>query len=213
LQTKRNPIRVIIADDHALVREGLIALLEREAEIKVVAEVERADDLKAALTKTPCDVLLLDLRMDRWVVNDIDSLARITKVMVLTASDRLEDLVAAFHMGARAIVRKTSAVDTVVQAIQAVANGMIWLPPGLQKRLFAQSALEEQPLTKRESEIVRQVAVGLRNAEVAEKLSITEGTVKIHLNNIFQKLGVRDRVELTLYAIRTRLIRVSERRR
>lgn len=209
---KRSPIRLVVADDHGLVREGLIGLLEREPDIKVVAEVERADDLKKTLETTHCDILLLDLKMDRLVLSEIPALARITKVVVLTASDELEDLAAAFRAGARAIVQKTSAADTLTQAIQAVASGAVWIPPALQKKLSGPS-VEAERLTTRETEIVRYVAVGLRNAEVAEKLSITKGTVKIHLNNIFQKLNVRDRVELTLYAIRRGLVGASEPRR
>ncbi len=102
-RAKAKPIRVLIADDHALFREDLNALLSLESDgVKVVGEVERADDLAPALARTPCDVLLLDLQMDRSMVSDIESLARITKVIVLTGSERIEDMVAAFRSGARA---------------------------------------------------------------------------------------------------------------
>ena len=209
---KNKPIRVLIADDHALFREGLRMLLDLEAGVKVVAEVERADQLGPVLTKTPCDILLLDLNMDRSVVGDVEALSRLTKVIVLTGSERLDDMVAAFHNGARAIVRKTQASETLVKAMRAVAEGLIWMPPDVQRQLTASgSTSHEDPLSQREREIVRYVAVGFRNAEVGRRLSITEGTVKAHLNNIFQKLNVRDRVELTLYALRTGLIAIPDR--
>src|SRR6185369_14229311 len=95
-------IRLIIADDHAIVREGLKSLMRLEGDLEVVAEVERAGDIKAALEATPCDVLLLDLQMDEWAGDQIESLARLTSVLVLTASERIEDAMAALRMGARA---------------------------------------------------------------------------------------------------------------
>lgn len=210
---KEKAIRVLIADDHPLVREALASWLDRAANIDVVAQVGRADDLQAALAATPCDVLLLDLKMDRWVIEDIASLASITRVVVFTGTDRMEDVVAAFRLGARGIVQKTATVDTVIDAVEAVAAGMVWIPSEVQKKLNTQwkDGSGEQ-LTRRESEIVRYVAMGLRNSEVAQRLSIAEGTVKVHLNNVFQKLNIRDRVQLTLYAIARGLISISDQR-
>jgi len=211
---KRKLIRILIADDHAMVREGLTAVLGLARDMRVVGEVDRADRLRAALAAIPCDILLLDLKLDRWVIDDIAELAKTTKVIALTGSDRDEDLIAAFRLGARAIIQKTAAAETVREAIRAVAAGMVWLPPAFRTKLTAQSqtaATEE--LTARESEIVRQVAIGLRNAEVGRKLSITEGTVKIHLSNISRKLNIRDRVELTVYAFRSGLIATATQRR
>jgi DNA-binding NarL/FixJ family response regulator len=206
-QTVR-PIKILIADDHAVVRDAITALLELEPDIEVVGAVGRADELRPALSKTPCDILLLDLKMDRWVIKDIAELTQSAKVVVLTAADRDEDIIAALRGGAHAIVHKSFAAETLREAIRSVAGGLIWMPPALRTRLTAANfaAPSSEPLTARESEIVRYVAVGLRNAEVAHRLAITEGTVKIHLNNIFGKLDVRDRVQLTLYALRTRLI-------
>jgi DNA-binding NarL/FixJ family response regulator len=179
----------------------------------VVAQVGKADELKTALTSTPCDVLLLDLKMDRWVIEDISSLSSITRVVVFTGTDRMEDVVAAFRMGARGIVQKTAAVDTLIDAIEAVATGMVWIPSELQKKLNNQWQDQSgEQLTRRENEIVRYVAMGLRNSEVAQKLSIAEGTVKVHLNTVFQKLNIRDRVQLTLYALARGFITLSDNR-
>jgi DNA-binding NarL/FixJ family response regulator len=169
----------------------------------VVGEVERAGGLMEALAGTACDVLLLDLQMERSALDDVRQLATLTKVVVLTASERLEDAITAMRFGARAVVQKRFAVQTLMEAIRAVADGLVWMPPTLQAEITAQwGASVSRQLTSREAEIVRHVATGLRNAEIAERLSITEATVKTHLNNIFEKLKLRDRVELTVYALR-----------
>jgi len=207
----KRPIRVIIADDHSMFRQGLRSLLRLHPEVEVIGEAERAGDILAAIADHPCDALLLDLQMDRSMLEDIGSLAQLTRVIVLTASEQIEDALAALRHGARAIVQKRFAFDTLIEAIRAVGQGLVWMPPVLQAALAAQ--LGEPPdkqLTSREREIVRYVSLGLRNGEVAKRLQITEGTVKTHMNNIFHKLTIRDRVELALYALRVGLITVHE---
>lgn len=202
------PIRLAIADDHALFRQGLKSLLLLQPDIEVVAEVEHTADLQSALSATPCDVLLLDLQMDRWLMDDIPRLSKTTAVIVLTASESSENGVRALCLGARAVVHKRCAIETLMTAIRTVADGLVWMPPTVQAEFAAQGSSTVRRLTERESEIVRCVAIGLRNAQVAERLSITESTVKTHLSNIFQKLGVRDRLELAHYAIKTGLVAV-----
>lgn len=207
-------MRVAIADDHALFRQGLKSLLRLQPDVTVVAELERADALLSTLEHTPCDILLLDLQMERSAFVDIEALAERVAVVVVTATERVEDAIAALRAGARGLVFKRFAIETLMTAIHAVLEGHVWLPPALQAEITTR--LREPAgvlLTRREREIVRHVALGLRNAEVAERLHVTEGTVKTHLNNIFQKLGLRDRVELALYAVRMGIIGVTERRR
>lgn len=207
----KKPIRLILADDHALFRQGLRSLLRHQPDMEVVAEVERASDVLGTLATVPCDMLLLDLQMERWLVNDIESLSHVTRVVVLTASERVEDGLAVLRLGARGVVQKRFAVETLMEAIRAVAEGLVWIPAALQAELAAQwRKAPAVHLTLREAEIVRYVALGMRNAEVANRCSISEGTVKTHLNNIFQKLGIRDRVELTRYAFRTGLLTPRE---
>ena len=205
-------IRVAIADDHALFRQGLKSMLRLQPDVSVVAELERADDLLATLAHTPCDVLLLDLQMERSAFVDIEALAERVKVVVVTASERVEDAVEALRAGARGLVFKRFAIETLMTAIHTVMDGNVWLPPSLQSVITEQMrAPRAVSLTRREREITRHVALGLRNAEVAERLGVSEGTVKTHLNNIFQKLGFRDRVELAMYAVRMGLVRPNER--
>ena len=204
-------LRVAIADDHALFRQGLRSLLSMRGEFTVVGEAERVDAVAGLLADAPCDVLLLDLQMDRDSLGEVEKLAAKAKVIVVTASERVEDALAAIRAGASGVVFKRFAVQTLMDAVRAVAEGQVWMPPNLQASMA--SALREptrDPLTPREREIVELVAHGLRNAEVAKKLSITEDTVKSHLNNVFQKLNVRDRVQLTLYALRHGIVRASE---
>jgi DNA-binding NarL/FixJ family response regulator len=206
------PLRIAIADDHALFRQGLKALLKLERLGTVVAEAERAEDIERMLAGTPCDILLLDLQLDRNTLADVARLSARVKVIVVTASERTEDALFAMRSGARGMVPKHAAFEHLVDALRAVAAEQVWMPPALQVEVMAD--LRGKPgatLTAREREVVRHVALGLRNAEVARRLEISEDTVKKHLNNIFQKLGVRDRVELTHRALRLGLVGINER--
>lgn len=200
-------IRLAIADDHALFRQGIRSLLQLHDEVEIVAEIERADDLPTALAAIDCHVLLLDLQMDRWSGGDVEWLSSRVKVLVVTASERREDALAALRLGARGIVHKRFAIETLMEAIRAVAAGHVWMPPEIQSEVTTLWA-EGEPLTAREREIVALVGGGLRNAEIAKRLFISEVTVKTHLNRIFAKVGARDRVELALYAVRVGLANV-----
>ena len=205
-------MRIAIADDHALFRQGLKSLLRLQPEASVVAEFERAADILPGLERNPCDVLLLDLQMERATFADIEALVERAAVIVVTATERVDDALAALRAGARGVVFKRFAIETLMVAMRTVLDGHVWAPPELQAEMATR--LREPAavaLTRREREIVRQVALGLRNAEVAAKLNVSEGTVKTHLNNIFQKLGVRDRVQLALYAVRIGLVAAHER--
>ena len=206
-------MRLIIADDHALFRQGLKSLLLLESDTQVVAEIESSDDVAPVVSATGCDVLLLDLQMDRWMMEDIPQLKRLTDVIVLTASESAENGVRALRLGAKGLVQKRFAIETLMMALHSVADGLVWMPPTVQTEFARQESSSGKELTPRECEIVRYVASGMRNIEVGERLSITESTVKTHLNNIFQKLGVRDRLELTHYAIKTGMVAVRDRDR
>ena|ERR1700693_1933501 len=208
----RMPIRMIIADDHLLFRQGLRSLLRLRDDIELVGEVETVRDLDSVIASTPCDILLLDLQMERSSMDDIAELSRITKVIVLTANESTEMGMRALRLGAKGIVQKRFAIETLITAIHTVAEGLVWTPPSLQAELADQGNFPVRRLTAREAEIVRCVANGLRNAQVAEHLSISESTVKTHLNKIFQKLDVRDRHGLMHYAIRTGLLSLDRDR-
>jgi DNA-binding NarL/FixJ family response regulator len=209
----KTPIRIFIADDHALFRGGLKSLLRRQRDMQVVGEAETAASVLAKVHETKCDILLLDLQMERWALDDIRALAALTKVVVLTASESVENAIVAMRLGARAVVQKRFAVQALVEAIRAVAEGLVWMPPALQAEVASQwSSSVSRSLTGREIEIVRHVAGGLRNIEIVRHLKITEATVKSHLNNIFDKLKLRDRVELAVYALRHGLVTGRDQR-
>ena len=204
-------LRLIIADDHALFRQGLRSMLRLQPDLEVVAEVESVVELEAALTSTPCDVLLLDLQMDRHALAEIATLSERVRILVVTASENPDEVLAAVRAGARAVVLKRFAIETLIDAIEAVRDGTVWLPPALEEEIRARADTSPtNRLSAREVEIVRLVALGLRNAEIAEHLTITEATVKTHLNKVFQKLELRDRVELARFAIRHGLARADE---
>jgi len=206
------PIRLIIADDHAVFRQGLKSLLATYNRFEVVAEVARSSDLEAVVSATPCEVVVLDLQMDQWVMGEIEWLSRRATVVVLTASESADDAKAALRLGARAVVQKRFALETLIGAIQAAVEGFVSSPPTYQADVTGSSGSPTaNRLTTRESAIVGYVAAGLHNAEVAKLLSITEGTVKVQLHKIFHKLGVRDRVELANYAFRNGLVKVNPR--
>jgi two-component system nitrate/nitrite response regulator NarL len=184
-------IRILVADDHAIFRDGLRKLLEAADEIQIVGEASNGVECIKMLTKLKPDILLLDLRMPEkdglGVLEEVNFDSLPTRVIVLTAAEDDRDVVRAMRLGARGVVLKQSASDLLVKSIRKVSDGEIWLD----NRMTAE---------------VKLVAQGFRNREIGEKLFISEQTVKNHLHNIFDKLGVSDRLELALYAIHHRLI-------
>src|SRR4029450_13209649 len=128
-------VRVAIADDHALFRQGLKSMLRLQPEVTVVAEIERADALLATLEQTPCDVLLLDLQMERSALVDIEALSERLAVIVVTASERLDDGLAAIRAGARGVVSKRFALKPLRPAVRPVVEGRVWLPPALRAEM------------------------------------------------------------------------------
>jgi two-component system nitrate/nitrite response regulator NarL len=203
----KTQIRVLLADDHAIFREGLRKLLDADDDIAIVGEAQNGAECIRLLAKLKPDILLLDLRMP-----DKDGLAVLEEVNFDTLPTR--DVVRAMRLGARGVVLKQSATDLLVKSIHRVHAGEIWLDNRMTAEVmkaFSKSSeagpRREKPLlSDREKEIVQLVAQGFRNKEIGEKLFISEQTVKNHLHNIFDKLGVSDRLELALYAIHHRLI-------
>src|SRR5260370_31167124 len=214
----KQQIRVLLADDHAIFRDGLRKLLDADEDITIVGEASNGGDCIKMRAKLKPDILLLDLRMP-----DKDGLAVLeevnfdqlpTRVVVLTAAEDDRDVIRAMRLGARAVVLKQSATELLVKSIRKVQGGEIWLDNRMTAEVmkaFSKSAdggpRREKPLlSDREKEIVQLVAQGYRNKEIGERLFISDQTVKNHLHNIFDKLGVSDRLELALYAIHHRLI-------
>jgi two-component system, NarL family, nitrate/nitrite response regulator NarL len=214
----KQPIRVMMADDHVIFRQGVRKLLEGQEDISIVGEASNGNECVHMLTKLKPDILLLDLRMpDRdglAVLEEVNLDSLTTRIIVLTAAEDEHDAVRAMRLGARGIVLKQSASDLLVKSIHRVHGGEIWLDNRITAEVmkaFAKTSANgprrDKPLlSDREKEVVQLVAQGNRNKEIGEKLLISEQTVKNHLHNIFDKLGVSDRLELALYAIHHRLI-------
>lgn len=211
----KESIHVLVVDDHTIFREGLCKLLEAEDDISVVGQAQSGAECLALAGKLKPDVVLLDLMMpDR---NGLEVLSALgapggeVRTIVLTASEDERDYVEAVRRGARGLVLKQAAAALLLEGIRKVHRGEMWIDQRVAadvlKAISAPApARGEKPLlTPREQEIVALVTQGFRNKEIAEKLSISEQTVKNHLHNIFDKVGVSDRLELALYALHHKL--------
>lgn len=205
------PIRLILADDHPIVLEGLEQLFRVEPDFQVVARCRDGEEALREVRAHQPDVLVLDIRMPRRDGLDVLRTVRLegltTRVVLLTAALEEEQLVEALRMGVGGVVLKEMAPHLLVEAVREVYSGGSWLDKGSVSRVVSKLLEKEeggredqQLLTPRELEVVRMVARGLRNRAIAEQLFISEGTVKIHLHNIYQKLGIDGRLELAVYA-------------
>jgi DNA-binding NarL/FixJ family response regulator len=210
------PIRVLVADDQAVVREGLEMLLGLSPGIEVVGSAGDGEEaVRLTLERSP-DVVLMDLRMPRC--DGVEATRRIleeqpsSRVVVLTTYADDESVFGALEAGAMGYLTKDSGAQEIQRAIRTVHAGEALLDPSVQLRLIQSLRGEEQParsgsslpddLTQREAEVLRLIAQGLNNREIAERLFISEATVKTHINNIFSKAELRDRAQAVVYAIR-----------
>ena len=209
--TSSTPIRLVAVDDHPIVLEGLERLFRLAGDLEIVARCVNAGEAIEAVRLHRPDVLLLDLRLPGGSGLDVlDRLRREdlpTRAVLLAGSINEDELLEALQLGIRGVVLKEMAPELLVRCIRTVHAGGRWLENG-----FLSKALEtlldrdgvagpgRQALSTRELEIVRLAATGHHNKEIAETLNITEGTVKVHLHNVYEKLEIEGRVELTIYA-------------
>lgn len=213
------PIRVLIADDHTLFREGLRRLLEAEVGFEVVGEAADGEMLLELARRTKADIVLLDLSMPRQdgmdVLRELVAAEIPTKTILLTASIDRTQIVKALKLGAYGVILKESTAQRLFDSIRCVMAGQYWLGrdsvSDLVRALRTLSASESTPksrdfgLTPREMEIVTLVVAGYSNPDIAQRFSISGQTVKHHISNIFDKLGVSNRLELALFAVNHRL--------
>ncbi len=209
-------IRVVLADDHQLVLEGLRGLLSNEPDIEVLATVTNGDSLLTAIEQYKPDVAVVDLQMPG--LDGVSCLQEIrrrdlrVRVLVLTAFSDGESIQSALEGGADGLALKTAPPRQTVDAIKQVGQGNMVFPPAARKWLQGHrpSPVPVFDLSSREWEVLELTAKGLTNPQIAEMLSVSENTVKFHLQNIFQKLGVSNRTEAAGYYFRTRGARDAE---
>lgn len=202
---------MVLVDDHPIVLSGLKQLFESSSDFTIVESCARGEQALEALRTREADVLLLDLRMPGLtgleVLSELSRSGSSCRVVVLTAAISDEEVVEAMSRGAHGVVLKESSPETLLECVRKVHIGEQWLDRESMARAFGrvmrrESAAREAAriLTPRETEVAQMVAQGLRNKIIAERLSISEGTVKIHLHNIYEKVKVNGRLELVLWA-------------
>lgn len=216
------PIRVIIADDHALFRQALKTVLDAEPDLELVAEANDGEEAVRLAEELAPDVVLMDVRMPK--VAGIDAARQLkenlpsTKIVMLTVSDEEEDLFDAIKAGASGYLLKEINPDEVAKAIRQVEGGQSLLSPSMASKLLSEfqtmtKRAEERPyhprLTEREMEVLRHVAQGMTNREIGKALHISENTVKNHIRNILEKLHLNSRMEAVIYAVREKLLEIE----
>jgi DNA-binding NarL/FixJ family response regulator len=207
------PIRILVVEDHPIVRQGLVALLNVVDDVEVVGEA--ADGIEAVRefeTRHP-DVTLIDLRLPK--MSGVEVIQRIradhphARFIVLTTYDGDEDIYRALQAGARAYLLKGMTVEVLISAIRSVHAGKSIIPPAIAQRLAERMATE--PLTQREQDVLEQIVRGKSNKEIGVALEISEATVKTHINNLLGKLGVEDRTQAATAAIQRGLVQLDSK--
>ena len=218
MQQRKNPspapatpaarIRVLIADDHAVVREGLVAMINRQPDMRVVAEAQDGVEAVRQWSEQRPDVSLMDLRMPRLdgvgFISQVRTLDPKARILILTTFDGDEDIYRGMRAGAKAYLLKDAPREQLLDCIRAVHAGDTFLPPNVAAKLAAQVSGER--LTDRELEILALMADGQSNKSIARKLDISEGTVKTHVKSVLFKLGATSRTEAAAIAARRGLV-------
>lgn len=197
------PIRVMLADDHIVVRTGLVSIIQARPDMTVVAEAVSGDQAIALYREHRPDIVLMDLRMPGLdgveAMKAIRSEFRDARLLVLTMYRRDEDIYRAFCAGALGYVLKSSSSDDLIAAIRAVAQGRRYIPPALAAKMSERLPLLE--LSARELDVLRLICKGLANKDIAGRLGIAENTVKNHVAAILDKMGAQDRTQAAVYAL------------
>ncbi len=224
---RAEPIRVLIADDHALFRRGLEMVLEEEDDIDLVGQASNGTEAVTVVSESLPDVVLMDIRMPKSsgieACRATKDVAPSAKIVMLTISDEEEDLFEAIRAGASGYLLKDIPLDEVAEAVRAVHGGQSLINPSMAGKLLSEFATlakrdsEEEraqhvappKLTDREMEVLKLVARGMNNRDIAKELFISENTVKNHVRNILEKLQIHSRMEAVMIAVRQKLIEFS----
>lgn len=212
MKSTTSTIKILVADDHSIVRAGIKALLGTEPDFKVIGEAENGAKAVSMFQELRPDIALLDLRMpvkDGLVATrEIRAAQPDAKILILSRFQGDEEIYAALEAGARGYVLKNSPGEELVPALRAVHRGERWIPREVGSKLAGRSAMEK--LTDREIDVLQRLVSGDSNKELADKMGITEHTVKAHLKNIIGKLQVRDRTEAVTVGLRRGIIRLPD---
>jgi two-component system NarL family response regulator len=204
-------IRVIVVDDHTLMREGVTAVIARQADMIVVGEAVNGEDALALVESEQPDVLLLDLRMPK--LNGVAVIERLCPkcpglaIVVLSTYDTDDDIIRALRAGAKAYLLKDTPPGELADCVRAVHGGRNYVSAAIGAKLAAQAT--QTSLTFRELDVIKLIARGCLNKEIADRLDITEGTVKSHTSALFSKLGVSNRTEAVREAVRRGRVRLE----
>lgn len=213
------PVKVILADDHSMIREGLKQLLEITGEIQVIGEAADGVECLSLLKKAKADVLLLDINMPNMnglqVLEKINKSQSPIKVLILTVHNEIEYLIKAIDIGVNGYMLKDSGSAELKKAVFSIYNGETYIQPELtpllnQKLVEKESDLDKlHSLTKREVQILKLIAEGLFNKEIGDRLDISERTVKNHVFNLFKKIGAADRTQAAVFAIKNNVVDIK----
>ncbi|MCF8020212.1 MAG: response regulator transcription factor [Vallitaleaceae bacterium] len=209
-------IRIMIADDHSMVREGLKQLVELEDDIIVVAQAGNGNETIEKIIEYNPDVVLLDINMPERngleVLTYLKQNDIIANIIILTIHNEVEYLYKAVEIGVKGYVLKDSESDVLIRAIRSVYEGETYIQPNMASLLFKKmnndetGAVHNTRLTKREVEVLKLITEGLLNKEIAHRLCISEKTVKNHVSNIFKKIEVSDRTQAAVFAIKNAIV-------
>lgn len=201
-------IRILIADDHAIFRQGLATIINRDPDMITIAQAENGEQAIALFQEHQPDVTLMDLRMPQvdgvTAIGAIRAIAKSARIIVLTTYDSDEDIYRGLQAGAKGYLLKETEPDELLNAIRTVHRGQQYIPPDVGAKLAQR--LSNPELSERELEVLRSLAQGMSNAEIAAALSIGEGTVKSHVNRILNKLDVNDRTQAVIVAVKRGIV-------
>ncbi|HEX4320379.1 MAG TPA: response regulator transcription factor [Acidobacteriaceae bacterium] len=207
------PIRILVVEDHPIVRQGLVALLNVVEGVEIVAQASDGAEAVKQFEASHPDVTLIDLRLPK--MSGVEVIQRVradqphARFIVLTTYDGDEDIYRALQAGARAYLLKGMSVEVLISTIRSVHAGKSIIPPAIAQKLAERMATEQ--LTQREQDVLEQIVRGKSNKEIGTALDISEATVKTHINNLLGKLGVEDRTQAATAAIQRGLVQLDSK--
>lgn len=213
-QVLRNPggITILIADDHPVVREGLISAVKRQSDMRIVAEARNGREAVEMFIAQRPDISLIDLRMP--LMDGIEAVMSIrereptARLVILTTHETREEIYQALQAGAQGYVLKEDGLDEILACVRSVAAGDTWIPPTIGAALA--TGLKDEELTPRELQVLRSIAMGKSNKEIGVQLNISEATVKVHVTHMLEKLRATGRAEAISRAAKRGLVRLDE---